>query len=49
MGLQPLLDAHFPTRGNWVGQSLGWMNVLWLTHLLSESDHRLNYVAPWAK
>ena len=23
MGLQPLLDAHFPTHGNWVGLSLG--------------------------
>ena len=23
MGLQPLLDEHFPTHGNWVGLSLG--------------------------
>jgi transposase len=49
MGLQPLLDAHFPTHGNWVGLSLGWVSVLWLTHILSEGDHRLNHVAPWAK
>jgi len=48
MGLQPLLDAHFPTHGNWVGLSLGWVSVLWLTHILSEGDHRLNHVAPWA-
>lgn len=49
MGLQPLLDAHFPTHGNWVGLSLGWVTVLWLTHILSEADHRLNHVQPWAK
>jgi transposase len=49
MGLQPLLDAYFPTHGNWVGLSLGWVSVLWLTHILSEGDHRLNHVAPWAK
>ena len=49
LGLQPLLDEHFPTHGNWVGLSLGWVSVLWLTHILSEGDHRLNHVAPWAK
>ena len=25
MGVQPLLDKHFPTPGNWVGLSLGWV------------------------
>ena len=49
LGLQPLLDEHFPTHGNWVGLSLGWVSVLWLTHILSEGDHRLNHVVPWAK
>jgi transposase len=49
MGLQPLLDAYFPTHGNWVGLSLGWVTALWLTHILSEADHRLNHVQPWAK
>ena len=48
MGVQPLLDEHFPTHGNWVGLSLGWVTVLWLTHILSEADHRLNHVEPWA-
>ena len=49
MGVQPLLDEHFPTHGNWVGLSLGWVTVLWLTHILSEADHRLNHVEPWAE
>ena len=48
LGVQSLLDAHFPTHGNWVGLSLGWVSVLWLTHILSEGDHRLNHVALWA-
>jgi transposase len=49
MGVQALLDEHFPTHGTWVGLRLGWVTVLWLTPILSEADHRLNHVQPWAK
>ena len=49
MGVQPLLDEHFPTHRNWVGLSLGWVTVIWLTHLLSEANHRLNQAEPWAE
>jgi transposase len=49
MGLQPLLDEHVGTHGHWVGLSLGWVSVLWLTHILSEADHRLNHVKPWVE
>ena len=49
IGLQGLLDAHFPTHGNWVGLSLGWVSVLWLPHILSKADHRLTHVKPWAE
>jgi len=49
MGVQPLQDEHVPTPGNWVGLSLGWVSVVWLTHIRSEADHRLNHVAPWAR
>jgi transposase len=48
MGIRELLDRHFPVHGNWRGLSLGWTATLWLTHLLSEGDHRLNQVEPWA-
>jgi transposase len=48
MGVHPLLAESFPTHGNWVGLSLGWVTVRWLTHSLSEANHRLNHVAPWA-
>jgi transposase len=49
MGVRPLLDEYFPDHGNWVGLSLGWVAELWLTHILSEADHRLNHVEPWAE
>src|SRR6266516_653070 len=49
MGVQPLLDERFPTHGNWVGLSLGWVTVIWLTHILSQADHRLNHVEPWTE
>src|SRR5919197_1980001 len=49
MGVPPLLDEHFPTHGNWVGLSLGWVTVIWLPPILSQAEHRLNHVEPWAE
>jgi transposase len=48
MGLPPLLDRYFPQHGNWQGLSLGWVIAGWLTHILSQGDHRLNQVESWA-
>ena len=42
-----LLDSHFVPHANWQGTSLGWTVAIWLTHILSEGDHRLNQVQPW--
>jgi len=42
MDLQRLVDEQFRVHGNWQGLSLGWVTVLWLSHILSEADHRLN-------
>lgn len=49
MGVQPLLDEHFPTHGLWQGLSLGGVTAVWLSHILSEADHRLNHVQAWAE
>ena len=49
MGVHPLLDEHFPPHGNWQGLSLGRVTMVWLTHILSQADHRLSYVQPWAE
>ncbi len=48
MNLAELLDKHFPTNGNREGLSLGWVSVIWLTHILSQADHRMNRVQEWA-
>src|SRR6266567_769890 len=49
MGLASLLDAHFRTHGNREGLSLGKVTTIWLTHLLSQADHRMNRVQLWAE
>src|SRR6266508_4470614 len=49
MNLPQLLDAHFLVHGNRQGLSFGWTTVIWLTHLLSHADHRMNRVQPWAE
>lgn len=49
MGIPALLDDHFPMHGHWRGLSLGWVTTLWLTHVLSQADHRMNRVQPWAE
>jgi transposase len=49
MGVPSLLDAHFPVHGNRQGLSLGWLSTIWLAHILSQADHRLNQVRPWAE
>lgn len=48
MEVAPLLDEHFPTHGNWHGLSLGAVTSVWMTFILSEANHRLNQVEPWA-
>src|SRR5450759_1887826 len=47
MGIAELLDASFPSHGNWEGTSLGWTTTIWLIHILCEGDHRMNQVQPW--
>ncbi|MBI4551132.1 MAG: IS1634 family transposase [Candidatus Latescibacteria bacterium] len=49
MGIAPLLDQHFPTHGHWQGLSLGHTSCVWLTCILSEANHRLSHVEPWAQ
>src|SRR6476660_3681858 len=49
MGVATLLDAHFRTHGSWAGLSLGATAAVWLSHVLSQADHRLNQVQPWVE
>src|SRR5205807_9163927 len=47
MGLAALLDAHFPTHGNWQGLAFGRVATIWLSWILARGDHRLVHVEPW--
>ena len=47
MELPMLLDSSFLVHGNRQGLSLGWTATVWLAHILSQADHRMNQVQPW--
>jgi transposase len=49
IGIAELLDRHFRPHGNWQGTSLGWTSLVWLAHITSEGDHRLNQVEAWVE
>jgi transposase len=49
IGVPELLDQLFWPHGNWEGTSFGWTTMVWLAHILSEGDHRLNHVESWAE
>src|SRR5919199_1464235 len=49
MAIPHLIEQYFHQHGNWQGLSLGWVTTIWLAHLLSAADHRLNHVQPWAE
>jgi transposase len=42
-----LLDKHFPTHGLRKGLSMGELTQVWLVHVLSQADHRMNRVQEW--
>src|SRR5260370_39027295 len=47
LGIPEQLGEGFKPHGNWEGSSLGWTTAVWLAHLLSEGDHRMNQVQSW--
>ena len=49
MVVQELLDKYFPAHGNRQGLSMGEVTVVWLSHILSQADHRMNHVQNWVE
>jgi transposase len=49
MEIAELVDCYFPRHGNWLGLSPGGLCCIWLSHILSQADHRLSYLRPWAE
>jgi transposase len=48
MGIQETLDTYAEPHGNRRGLSIGWLTTAWLSYIVSESDHRMVEVEPWA-
>src|SRR5436305_3508308 len=48
MKVAALLDKHIPTHGQRKGLSVGELSEVWLAHILSQADHRMNRVQEWA-
>ena len=49
MGIQETLDTYDHPHGNRQGLSIGWLTTAWLSYIVSESDHRMIEVEPWAE
>ena len=43
------IDKHLPAHGNRKGLSYGELACVWLTHIISQADHRMNQVRQWAR
>src|SRR5262250_3098055 len=49
LGLPATLDRHFPEPRHWKGPlSPGEVLSVWLLFVLSQGDHCLSHVEPWA-
>jgi transposase len=48
MGIPEVLDKVIGRHGNRQGVSIGGMLTVWLGYILSEADHRMSEVEPWA-
>ncbi len=49
MGIPEVLNAVIHPHGNREGVSVGWLTTAWLSYILSEADHRMSEVEPWAE
>ena len=49
MGIPEVIDDVIEPHGHRQGLSHGWLITLWLSYILSEADHRMNRVEPWAE
>ena len=49
MGIQANVDSTITPHGNWQGLSVGWVITIWLMHILSQHNHRMDCVQNWVK
>jgi len=48
LGFPETLDRHLGNHGHHRGISNGWLATIWLSYILSQSDHRKSSVQEWA-
>ena len=49
MGIPEVLNAVIHPHGNREGLSVGWLTTTWLSYIVSQADHRMSEVEPWAE
>ena len=47
MGIQSAIDTVIKPHGNWQGLSMGWVITIWLIHIVSAYNHRMDRVQDW--
>ena len=47
MGIQSAIDSVIKPHGNWQGLSMGWVVTIWLIHITSVYNHRMDRVQGW--
>ena len=47
MGIQSAIDTVINLHGNWEGLSMGWVVAIWLIHIISVYNHRMDRVQEW--
>ena len=47
MGIQSAIDTVLKPHGNWQGMSMGWVVTIWLIHITSVYNHRMDRVQGW--
>ncbi|MBO9333300.1 MAG: hypothetical protein J7455_00365 [Roseiflexus sp.] len=47
IGIPHILDRHIPTHAYWGNLTSGWTAVVWLTYILSCSDHKDRAIQRW--
>ena len=47
MGIQTAIDTVIKPHGNWQGLSMGWVVTIWLIHIASAYNHRMDRVQAW--
>ena len=47
MDIQSAVDSVIKPHGNWQGLSMGWVVTIWLIHITSVYNHRMDRVQEW--